>query len=112
MVSRQWRIRLTDAARRDFEEIIDWTASTFGARQAQSYARVINAAIASLASGPSVTGIQVREDLPAGLRLLSITRRGVRARHVLVFRTRDASLVEIVRILHAAMDIARHLESQ
>jgi toxin ParE1/3/4 len=112
MVSRQWRIRLTDAAQRDFEGIIDWTASTFGPRQAQRYARVINAAISSLASGPGVAGIQVREDLPAGLRLLAITRRGARARHVLVFRTRGASLVEVVRILHVAMDTARHLESQ
>ncbi len=112
MASHRWRIRLTEAAQRDFSDIIDWTADRFGQHQARRYGDAINVAIGNLVHGPHAAGSCVEDDLPAGLRVLPIARRGVRARHVLIFRTTGDSLIEIIRILHQAMDMAKRIETE
>jgi toxin ParE1/3/4 len=104
-----WRVRLTAAAERDFADIVAWTAERFGDRQARRYSDGITRAIASLAGGPYQLGNHVCVDLPVGLRILTIARGAVRARHVLIYRSSADGTVEIVRILHQSMDIVRRL---
>lgn len=105
----RWRVRLAQAAERDFDDIVRWTAERFGQAQALRYADAMLDAIASLAEGPAVVGSRVPDGLPAGLRTLSVARRGIKAKHLLIYRVRGRSLIEIVRILHDAMDVARHV---
>jgi toxin ParE1/3/4 len=106
--SRQWQIRLTQTAERDFADIIAWTANEFGERQARRYAEAIARAIAALASGPKLLGSRTHDDLPAGLRILPVARRGMNARHVLLYRSQGDEVIEVIRILHQAMDLPRH----
>jgi toxin ParE1/3/4 len=103
------RIRLTAAAHRDFTDIISWTAQRFGANQARLYAQVINAAIAELAGDSKVAGSRARDELGIDVRILPVARRGRRGRHLLVYRSAGDDELEILRILHEAMDIPRHV---
>ena len=108
MSSQRWRVRLTLTAESDFADIIAWTANTFGGRQARLYTEAIGRAIATLAGGPKLPGNRTHDDLSAELRILPIARRGVRARHVLLYRSQDDEVIEVIRILHQAMNLPRH----
>jgi toxin ParE1/3/4 len=108
-----WTIRLSAAAERDFDEILDWTLQRFGARQAEVYADILIAAIQELCSGPKVPGAIARHEISRGLRSLHAARRGRPARHLLLFRvTPDQDkTIDVIRILHDSMDLPRHLPS-
>lgn len=49
---------------------------------------------------------KAREDIAPGLRLL---HAGGRGRHVLLFRPAGDNVIMVLRILHDAMDLARHI---
>ena len=89
--------------------ILEWTARTFGARQARSYRDTLEAAIRVLEYGPDGPGTKRRDEILPGLRTLHVARAGRRGRHLLMYRVLDPDVIEIVRILHDAMDPARHL---
>lgn len=108
MVGTQWRIILGGDAARDFAAILDWTARTFGARQAQAYRDTLKAAIRALETGPDAPGSKRRDEIMPGLRTLHVARAGRRGRHFLMYRIVDETGIEIVRILHDAMDLTRH----
>ena len=110
---RRWAVRLTAAAEADFEQIVRWTAEQFGARQAQAYARTMSLAIEALSQGPEVLGVTARDDIAPGLRSLHVARGGRKGRHLVFFRARSAdetAVIEVLRVLHDAMDLPRHLE--
>jgi toxin ParE1/3/4 len=110
---RRWAIRLASAAEADFAQIVRWTASQFGTRQAQIYARTLSLTIEALsAEGPEALGCLGRDDILAGLRSLHVARKGRKGRHVVVFRVQTVdgtSFIEVLRVLHDAMDLPRHL---
>ncbi len=111
MIRRHWTIRLSATAEADYEEILRWTASRFGNAQAVSYAELLAASLARLERGPSIAGARQRDEIGAGVRTLHIGRRG---RHIILFRTgseRDRT-IDVLRILHDAMDLARHVQQQ
>jgi toxin ParE1/3/4 len=49
---------------------------------------------------------KTRENIAPGLRSLHVGGRG---RHVLFFRPADENIIVVLRILHDAMDVARHI---
>lgn len=107
-----WTVRLSQAAQDDFAAIIDWTFEQFGEQQAIAYAATLTAAIQELhVTGPDTPGIRARTDIRMGLLTLHVSRSGRKGRHFLMLRTpRDpARVIEVVRILHDAMDLPRHL---
>jgi toxin ParE1/3/4 len=110
---RRWVVRLTSAAESDFAQIVRWTASQFGARQAQTYARTLSLAIEALsAEGPDVLGAVARGDIAADLRSLHVARSGRKGRHIVIFRVRtvdESPVIEVLRMLHDAMDLPRHV---
>lgn len=106
MTERRWRIRLSAAAERDFAAILQWTAETFGARQAEGYREVLVAALTSLGAGPEVLGGKPRDEILPGLHTLHVRRPG---RHFVVYRVSVGDAIEVVRILHDAMDLARQI---
>jgi toxin ParE1/3/4 len=109
---RGWAVRLASAAEADFEQIVRWTTGQFGARQAQTYARTLSLAIEALSQGPAVPGAIPRDDIAPGLRSLHVARSGRKGRHIVFFRARasdEPAAIEVLRILHEAMDLPRHL---
>ncbi len=111
MAERRWRVRLSEAAERDFLSILAWTAEHFGRRQAVTYRRTLVAALIALHGGPLLPDSRPRADIRSDLRALHVARRGRRGRHFIVYRSDEAGVIEVVRILHDSMDIAGNLPS-
>ncbi len=112
--ARRWTVRLSRAAETDFREILRWTAEQFGSRQARVYAKTLSSALEALAAGPNVVGVRARDDIASGIHTLHVARRGRHGRHFVMFRIgqeRNQQVIEILRLLHDAMDLSRHLPS-
>lgn len=105
-MTERWRIRLSASAEQDFEAILRWTVEAFGIRQAEVYLDLLLAALAALAHGPDVPGSKLRDEILPGLRILHVRRPG---RHFVLYRPSGSNTIEVVRILHDAMDLARHV---
>jgi toxin ParE1/3/4 len=108
---RRWRVRLSQTAERDFLDIFRWTAESFGRRQALIYRRTLIEALTALHSGPELSGSMPRDEIRPGLRSVHVGRQGRRGRRIVLYRSDQAGTVEVVRILHDAMDLQRHLTS-
>jgi toxin ParE1/3/4 len=110
--SKPWRpTRLAAAAEADFEDILSWTADHFGEPQARAYAEVLTDAFAALAAG-STTFAKARNDIAPRLFSLHVARDKRKGRHFIIFRVgqiENREIIEILRILHDSMDLARHL---
>ena len=104
-----WTVRLSDTAKADYDEILRWTATRFGARQAAAYGTLLADTLARLERGPAVAGARRREEIAPGLRSLHVGRRG---RHFVMFRVGSETerTIDVLRILHDAMDLARHVD--
>jgi len=109
VANRRWRIRLSEAAEQDLVALLQWTAEAFGIRQAQVYRDTLIAALVALSDGPNVPGSRPRDEILPGLRTLHVARGGRRGRHFVLYRVSDGDSIEVVRILHDAMELARHL---
>lgn len=105
----RWKVRLSIPAERDFADVVTYTTEHFGVRQSRIYEATLRKAFAALVAGPEVRGSVSREDLGAGLRTLHIARRGQRGRHLLVYREEPKQRIEVLRILHDAMDLGQHV---
>ena len=108
-MSELWQIRLGRQAERDYAEIARWTAKTFGAGQAEIYAETISLAIQALREGPKIAGAKTRDDIESGIHTLHVARQGRRGRHFLVFRIGGEHSIDVLRLLHDSMDLARHI---
>lgn len=109
---RSWQVRLTAAAEVDFDRIVRWSSERFERAQSLAYAQTISDAIAGLTEGPRAIGVRVRNDIGRGIMTLHVARRGRPGRHLVVFRVardRQQEVIEVLRLLHDAMDLPRHL---
>ena len=111
---RAWPVRLTAAADADFRQILAWTSSRFGEKQARTYSETLSAALRALTAGPMIAGVRARDDIGKGMYTLHVARHGRRGRHFVVFRVgreSDHGVIEVLRLLHDSMDLQRHLRS-
>ena len=106
---KHWRVRLSQAAEADFSAIVAWTATHFSNVQAQKYAEVLTQSIAALHEGPDVLGAKTRDDIGHGLKSLHVARMGHKGSHFVVFREGTENTIDVLRVLHESMDLARHL---
>lgn len=104
-----WSVRLTHQAERDVEAILAWTEERFGVLQAEAYMDVLALAVEALLAGPDVAGARKRDDILPGIRVLHVARHGKRGRHFLIFRESEDGQIDVLRVLHDSMDLARHL---
>lgn len=95
------RYLLSPAAQADLEEIWDYTAERWDVDQAEEYLSGLRRAIERAASNPRV-GRACDEILP-GYRQLAA------GSHTLYYRLTADGIIDVVRILHRRMDVARHL---
>jgi toxin ParE1/3/4 len=112
-VSSTWQVRLSNAASRDFRDILDWTAQNFGGVQARRYSLSILDTFDELAAGPASIRIRSLDDVMPGLLSIRVARRGRKGRHFVLFHVPDSThkTIEVLRVLHDAMDIGQHLSS-
>jgi toxin ParE1/3/4 len=87
-----------------------WTAERFGQRQVRAYAKTLSKAITALSAGPSVAGAKTRDDIGNGVMTLLVARARRKGRHFIVFRRADLDQdeLEVLRILHDALDLPNH----
>jgi toxin ParE1/3/4 len=104
-----WTVRLTATAESDFQNIIAWTLNEFGDLQARNYADTISAALVGFAAGPTIVGARQRSELGRGLFTLHVSRGGRNGRHFVLFRVKNQLQIEVLRLLHDAMDLKLHL---
>ena len=93
-------------------EIAERTAETFGTMQARRYVATLRAALRLLRGGPHAIGSKPVDEIAAGLRMLHAARDGRRARHVLYCRAVGERQIDVLRILHDAMNPALHLGAE
>jgi toxin ParE1/3/4 len=107
-----WTLRLTTQAELDFSEILAWTAENFGEIQTDTYAETLTLAIEALQDGPELLGARARDDIQPGIRTLHVARRGRNGRHFVVFRQTQDQYIDVLRLLHDSMDLARHIPAR
>jgi toxin ParE1/3/4 len=115
------RYRLSEAAQGDVLSILAWTHEQFGEAARLRYQSLIVAALRDVAIQPDRPGSLARPELGAGVRSwhLRLSRDHVkpgggvvrRPRHFFVYRS-EPSLLVVGRVLHDAMELARHLDPE
>ena len=110
---------LSSAAETDIEGILAWTEEHFGESARLRYEALLVQAIIDVGSDPHRAGCQARPEIArsASTYHLFFSRNNVhsavgrvkRPRHFLLFRMADQGCVEIARVLHDSMELARHL---
>ena len=114
-----FRYRLSEAAQGDIVDILAWTHERFGEPARLRYQSLIVAALRDVACAPERPGSLARPELGARVRSwhLRLSREHVkpgvgivrRPRHFFVYRL-EPGLVVVGRVLHDAMELARHLD--
>lgn len=112
------RFCLSFDAEADLIDILQFIQVRLGESARRRYQGLLRAALVSVATEPERIGSLDREQLAAGLRSLHLLYRRSesqsyrvdRPRHVVFYRLGKDQVVEIVRILHDAMEVERHLQ--
>jgi toxin ParE1/3/4 len=108
-MSLAWHVRLATQAEQDLLYITLWTTENFGEQQAEQYAETIALAIEALHDGPEILGAKVRNDIGPGIRTIHVARRGRKGRHFVAFSASEGNIINVLRLLHDSMDLAKHL---
>ena len=112
MSSTLWMVRLSAVAQDDYKQILRWSRDNFGQMQAQVYKATLDSALKDLCEGPEIIGVKSRNDIYPNLYTLHVERKGRKGRHFICLqacRVDGRQVIDIVRILHDAMDLRRHL---
>lgn len=111
------QFRLTRAAQTDIVDILAWSHEQFGAEARSRYEALIVAALRDVAEHVGRLGGTPRPELGEGVYSWHLRRSRDRSaagtvqrpRHFLIYRL-GREVVVIGRVLHAAMELRRHLE--
>lgn len=93
-------IKFTNAARRDLKSIFTYSTRKWGQQQAKRYADQLFVHVEKIASDAVFS-----KNIPSTPRDL---RQSSVGRHLIIFEETDGQIL-IVRVLHEAMDITRHI---
>jgi toxin ParE1/3/4 len=114
----RYEVRISRAARRDMTAAMRWSVREFGEDAAWRYEDLLAQAITDLSQDPERPGSQQRHDLAKGVfvyhprfsRERARSALGVvnRPQHIVIYRRRDRG-IEILRVLHDARELQRHL---
>ena len=104
----KWDVHFTRPANLDIVEVLAHSQQTFGLEQTSRYGELLDDAIVHLETDPLAYPAKKLPD--KDIYALHLSRPGRRAGHRLLYRVLLATKrVEILRLLHDAMDPARHL---
>ncbi|WP_165068926.1 type II toxin-antitoxin system RelE/ParE family toxin [Paludisphaera rhizosphaerae] len=112
------RFRLSPQAERDIEAILGWSHEQFGERVRLRYEELLTQSILDLVEDPRRVGVQERPELANGAFTYHLRHsrdhvsrsigRIRKPRHFLLYRVAHDGCLEIARVLHDSMDLARH----
>jgi toxin ParE1/3/4 len=94
------RYALRPRARRDIEDIWDYSAATWSVAKAEVYIRQIQRSLETLAADPRLG--RTCDEVRAGYRKYPV------GSHVVFYRVVEGE-IDVVRILHQRMDFEQHL---
>jgi toxin ParE1/3/4 len=110
---------IAPAAAADMAAILSWSEDHFGAAARRRYEALLEQAIVDVAGDPERAGSQHRPEIAEAARTYHLLQSRDRVpveigrvkepRHSLLFRVRSDGAIEIGRVLHDSMDLARHL---
>lgn len=113
------RLRIAAPAAQDIARILEWSSEHHGTAGRLRYEALIACALRDIASDPERRGSRLAIELGGERRIYHLRQSRDRAagphgrvrspRHMLVYRSGPDDLVVILRVLHDAMDVARHL---
>ena len=109
--------RVAATARADMTDVLRNSKAKFGPAARRRYLALIRAAFESIAAQPKRVGSYSRDELAPGLRSFHLRHargqsrhdRVNRPRHIVFYRTGADGRIEIVRLLHEAMELGQHL---
>jgi toxin ParE1/3/4 len=111
--------RISNAARADIIDILRLFQTQFGDQARRRYQALILVALQAIAGTPYRIGSHERDELAPGLRSYHLvysrqqtkhTHGTVKSpRHVVFYRVPNDDVIEVVRLLHDAMDVQLHL---
>lgn len=109
--------RISNAARADIVDIL--RLSQFCDQARQRYQALILAALQAIAGAPYRVGSPDRDELAPGLRSYHLIYSRQQAkhphgtvkspRHIVFYRVADGDVIEVIRLLHDAMEVQLHL---
>jgi toxin ParE1/3/4 len=116
------RYLIAPAAVEDIESILTWTDAQFGEQARLRYEALLVRAIIDLAEEPDRVGSSSRPEIAPFVRSYHLDHSRTRVtdkvgrvkqpRHFLLYRARTDGTIEIVRVLHDSMNLARHLPDE
>src|ERR1017187_6571379 len=101
------RVIRSPRAKRDIVEVLEYTKERWGMAQAREYGELIREALVAIAEDPKRG--KSRGDVRPGVFGYHIKQRGRPARHIIFYRIGPTGTVELVRVLHDALDFVQHL---
>jgi len=114
--------RISDSALADIADILKHSQLQFGSSARIRYQELIKTAIEDLASMPTKIGSNIRDEVATGLRSYHLffsrkraaTSNGTvqRPRHIIFYRLTENQEIEVVRILHDAMETRHHIPEE
>jgi toxin ParE1/3/4 len=96
------KIRLTQTAEQDIEDIWIYTISEWGEDQADNYVALIEKGFSQVLDNPYIG--KVRPDVKNGYRALQVKK------HLIFYRV-GTEFIDVLGIPHIRMDAKRHFES-
>jgi toxin ParE1/3/4 len=110
------QLRLSGAARDDIEDLLAWSEEHFGTGARQRYEALLACALRDVADEPHRPGVRARPELGRTVfsyhlsaSRLRVAATVLRPRHLLIGRHAAPGVVDILRVLHDAMEISWHL---
>lgn len=114
------RLIISLEGRVDISGILAHSAEAFGQQARRRYRALLDVALRDLIDDPNLAGSHARAELGVGVRVYHLWHSRQRAsvsgtivsepRHQIVYEYDEAE-VRVMRILHEAMDLARHMPS-
>jgi len=117
-----YRLRLSELAEQDIEDILAQSEANFGALARLRYEALLQAGLRDIATDPTRPAVRTRDDLGSGVLTYHLYHARGRARgqhgavkrprHLLLFRISGTAFVDIARVLHDAMELPDHLPAE
>lgn len=110
-------VRMSPQACIDIADTLRFTQARLGEFVRKRYQDLLQTTFHSIAEQPTLPGSKMRDELSPGLRSLHLSfnvlemrdGRMISPRHIVFYRTGTDQTVEILRVLHDAMEVAQHL---
>ena len=103
------KLIISASARRDIANALQASARCWGPGQRRQYRLLIEKALGDLLEAPEYPASRTRDEIRPGIRTLHIARRGRPARHLIVYRIAADGSIQVIRLLHDAMELSRAL---